>query len=237
MKSVRKMLTAVLLILVMVTVLAGCGKKEEEKATRRERRSQNEKNEEKDKDKEVTEAPVTDIPTAAPVTAEPTMAAIDTPTPIPTGNPAVPEVYLAEFNSLEDLKFIRSEILGKDLKEVLDILENKYNIAVIRDSAVYSIQDDFSNVRFEWEFERAKAHNAKTILLVEDATWENLLNGRYRSKFNPNAFAASLCAYLSRYDIVLIFCKAESTGRIIHDLLYYDLRQRIMEGQYDTGRD
>ena len=91
--------------------------------------------------------------------------------------------------------------------------------------------------RFEREFERAKAHNAKTILLVEDATWENLLNGRYRSKFNPNAFAASLCAYLSRYDIVLIFCKAESTGRIIHDLLYYDLRQRIMEGQYDTGRD
>ena len=142
MKSVRKMLTAVLLILVMVTVLAGCGKKEEEKATRRERRSQNEKNEEKDKDKEVTEAPVTDIPTAAPVTAEPTMAAVDTPTPIPTGNPAVPEVYLAEFNSLEDLKFIRSEILGKDLKDVLDIIENKYNIPIIRDSAIYSIQQD-----------------------------------------------------------------------------------------------
>ena len=156
MKSVRKMLTAVLLILVMVTVLAGCGKKEEEKATRRERRSQNEKNEEKDKDKEVTEAPVTDIPTAAPVTAEPTMAAIDTPTPIPTGNPAVPEVYLAEFNSLEDLKFIRSEILGKDLKDVLDIIENKYNIPIIRDSAIYSIQQDYSNVRFELEIPGVK---------------------------------------------------------------------------------
>ena len=91
--------------------------------------------------------------------------------------------------------------------------------------------------RFEREFERAKDHNAKTILLVENATWESLLNARYRSKLNPNAFAASLCAYLSRYDIVLIFCKAETTGRLIHDLLHYDLRQRIMEGQYDTGRD
>lgn len=91
--------------------------------------------------------------------------------------------------------------------------------------------------RFNREFERAKANNAKTILLVENATWENLLNGRYHSKFNPKAFNASLCAYLSRYDTVLIFCKAETTGRIIHDLLYYDLRERIMEGYYDTGRD
>ena len=92
--------------------------------------------------------------------------------------------------------------------------------------------------RFEREFERAKEHNAKIMLLVEDATWENLLNGKYRSKFKPKAFAASLCAYISRYGITLVFCKAETTGRIIHDLLYYDLREKIMEGCFDeTGRD
>ena len=154
MKSARKVLTAVLMILVMVTCMVGCGKKEEEKSTRRERRSQNEKN---DKDKDVTEAPVTEIPTNVPVTAEPT-AAVDIPTPIEVATPipAVPDVYLAEFNSLDDLKFIRSEILGKDLKDVLDIIENKYNIPIIRDSAVYSIQDDYSYVRFELEIPGVK---------------------------------------------------------------------------------
>ena len=91
--------------------------------------------------------------------------------------------------------------------------------------------------RFDREFLRAKEHKAKTILLVEDATWENLLNGRYRSKFHPKAFAASVSTYLSRYDINLVFCKAESTGRIIHDLLYYDLRERILEGEYDSRSD
>lgn len=156
MKRVRKIFTAVILILVMVTVLAGCSKKEEEKSTRRERRSQNEKNEEKDKNKDVTEAPVTDIPTDVPVTTEPTMAIEGTPTPVPSVNPPVPEVYFAEFNSLEDLKFIRSELLGKDLNDVLDIIENKYNIPVIRDSAVYSIQDDYSYVRFELEIPGVK---------------------------------------------------------------------------------
>lgn len=91
--------------------------------------------------------------------------------------------------------------------------------------------------RFEREFERAKKHNSKIILLVEDATWENLLNGRYRSKFAAKAFAASITTYIARYGITLVFCKAETSGRIIHDLLYYVLRERILEGEYDSRRD
>ena len=88
--------------------------------------------------------------------------------------------------------------------------------------------------RFEREFERVREHKARLILLVEDATWENLLNGKYRSKFNPKAFAASISTYIARYDIMLVFCKAETTGRLIHDLFYYDLRERILEGEYDS---
>ena len=154
MKSARKVLTAVLMILVMVTCMVGCGKKEEEKSTRRERRSQNEKN---DKDKDVT-----DIPTAAPATSAPVeeITPVAENTPIPTEEvtpiPAVPEEYFAEFNSLDDLKFIRSEILGKDLKDVLDLIENKYNIPIIRDSAYYSLQDDYSYVRFKLEIPGVK---------------------------------------------------------------------------------
>lgn len=88
--------------------------------------------------------------------------------------------------------------------------------------------------RFEREFERAKEHDARIILLIEDANWENLLNGRYRSKFNPKAFAASITTYIARYNITLVFCKAETSGRLIHDLLYYDLRERILGGEYDS---
>lgn len=91
--------------------------------------------------------------------------------------------------------------------------------------------------RFEREFERAKANNGKIVLLVEDASWENLLNGRYRSKFNSNAFSASVCAWAARYNLNLFFCKSETSGRIIHDLLYYDLKERIEKGLYDCRGD
>ena len=108
------------------------------------------------------------------------------------------------------------------------VIERKYSLDELAMCFTHDRQ------RFEREFERAKDHNAKVILLVEDATWENLLNGRYRSKFAAKAFAASITTYISRYSITLVFCKAETSGRIIHDLLYYDLRERILEGEYDS---
>ena len=78
--------------------------------------------------------------------------------------------------------------------------------------------------RFEREFIRAKSAGAKIYLLVENASWENLLAGKYRSKLPPKAFAASLAAWTARYDLVPVFCKAEISGRIIALILRYELR-------------
>ena len=84
--------------------------------------------------------------------------------------------------------------------------------------------------RFEREFERAKAAGTKLYLLVENATWENLYNGRYRSKFNSKAFAASIHAWLARYGCQIIFCKAETSARLIHDILYRELKEYLERG-------
>lgn len=86
--------------------------------------------------------------------------------------------------------------------------------------------------RFEAEFERAKADGATIYLLVENASWENLLNGKYRSKLNPKAFEASLLAWMARYNIKPIFCKAETSGKLINDILRYELKERLVGGVY-----
>lgn len=91
-----------------------------------------------------------------------------------------------------------------------------------------------SRERFEKEFQRAKANNARIFLLVENATWENLLNGKYRSQYNTKAFLASMCAWIVRYDLQLILCKEETSGRLIKEFLYRDLKERIGRGDYDT---
>ncbi len=90
-----------------------------------------------------------------------------------------------------------------------------------------------SRDRFEREFERARENGASVYLLVEDANWENILNGRYKTKFHPHAFEASILAFMARYDIKLIFCKKETSGKLIRDILYRELKERLERGVYD----
>lgn len=88
-----------------------------------------------------------------------------------------------------------------------------------------------SRERFEREFKRAKDHGARIFLLVENASWENLMNGKYASRFNQRAFFASLCSWMVRYNIQLIFCKEETTGTIIKELLFRDLKNRLEQDE------
>lgn len=89
-----------------------------------------------------------------------------------------------------------------------------------------------SRERFEREFERAKDNNATIYLLVEDANWENLINGKYNTKFNSKAFFASITAWMARYDIKIIFCKSETSGIMIKEILYRELKERLENGKY-----
>ena len=73
------------------------------------------------------------------------------------------------------------------------------------------------------------------FLLVENATWENLLLGRYRSKFAPEAYLASIVAWTIRYDLQVIFCTQDSSPRLIREILYRDLKER-MEGNHEWPR-
>lgn len=81
--------------------------------------------------------------------------------------------------------------------------------------------------RFEREFERAKDAGAKIYLLIENASWELAYNGKYRSQMKPQALIASILAWLARYDCQIIMCKAETSGKLIHDILYREAKERL----------
>lgn len=81
--------------------------------------------------------------------------------------------------------------------------------------------------RFEKEFERAKTDGCKIYLLIEDGNWEKSYNGKYRSLLNPSALTASLNAFRARYNMQLDFCKEETTAKLIHDILYRELKEYL----------
>ena len=86
--------------------------------------------------------------------------------------------------------------------------------------------------RFEREFQRARDAGSKVYLLVEDASYEDILLHRYRSKFATTAFIGSIISWSIRYNMTPVFCRAETSGVIIREILLRDMRARLEEGEY-----
>lgn len=90
--------------------------------------------------------------------------------------------------------------------------------------------------RFEREFERAKADGCRIYLLVEDGNWEKSFNGSYRSLLQPQALTASINAFRARYGMQVDFCKAETTGKLIREILWREAKEILtnMELTYES---
>ena len=86
--------------------------------------------------------------------------------------------------------------------------------------------------RFAREFQRAGDHNAKMYLLIENGSWEMLIDGQYRSRFRPKSFLASLTAWQVRYNLTVIFCDMRSSGILIKEILYRDAKERLERGEF-----
>ena len=86
--------------------------------------------------------------------------------------------------------------------------------------------------RFRREFQRAEKAGGRIYLLVENGSWEALIGGRYRSRFHPNAYLASICAWIVRYPMDLIFCNELTTPILIREILYRDIKERLINGEY-----
>ena len=90
-----------------------------------------------------------------------------------------------------------------------------------------------SRQRFTKEFVRAAEAGAKVYLLIEDATWEKIYTGKYKSQMRETALVASILAWCARYNCIPIFCKAETSGILIKDILYREAKERMEGGEAD----
>lgn len=82
--------------------------------------------------------------------------------------------------------------------------------------------------RFIKEFERAKENNIRMWLLLENSTFKNAYAGRYRSQYKPKSLIASILAFQARYNCRIVMADESVSGKLIHDILYYEGREILM---------
>lgn len=118
-----------------------------------------------------------------------------------------------------------------------DCLDLSVSIAIERKMSLDELCSCYckDRKRFEREFDRARSSGAKIYLLVEDGSWEDAYAGKYRSRMSPTSLVASMQAWLARYNCQLIFCQPETSGRLIHDILYRELKEALENLEPDSG--
>lgn len=99
------------------------------------------------------------------------------------------------------------------------VIERKANI----DEIAYNLSKE--RARFTREMERARDAGARVYLLIENASWEQIINGKYRSKMSPLALLGSLTTFSARYGLSIQFCKAETSGKLIKEILFRELKE------------
>lgn len=119
-----------------------------------------------------------------------------------------------------------------DYSAMLGNVTLERDIAIERKHNLDEICGNFAGERerFEREMLRAKAYGTKLFLIIENATWEDIFLGNYRSKLDSKSLAGSLMSWQARFNLTIIFCKPENTGRLINGILYYYARERLTYG-------
>lgn len=107
----------------------------------------------------------------------------------------------------------------------------EYSVAVERKMNIDELCNCFckDRKRFTKEFERAKEAGGKIYLLIENADIEKMYNGKYRSLMTSKALIASLFTFVARYNSPVIFCREETSGKIIKDILYREMKEHLIK--------
>lgn len=87
--------------------------------------------------------------------------------------------------------------------------------------------------RFEREMQRASENESRIFLLVENGSYEKIRAHNYKSRFHENAFLASLTSWSIRFDINIVFCQSMTSGALIKEFLYRDMKERLERGEFD----
>lgn len=79
--------------------------------------------------------------------------------------------------------------------------------------------------RFSRELERARAYDFFAVVI--EASWQDLAQGRYRSKMTPKSASQSVMAFMARYAIPFFFAGNRKTAEFV----CYSLLEQYLAGE------
>lgn len=151
--------------------------------------------------------------------------------------------------------FVRERLLSGDYTAKTLLPDGTWfyvPVAIERKMSLTEIAGNFcrERERFRAEFNRARDAEIRLVVLIEQASWEDLYAGAYRSQMKPKSLVASLLTWMARYRCPILLCDVSAddeeaqeeknrrtamlSGKLIRDILKYEMREAL-ERMVDDG--
>jgi ERCC4-type nuclease len=119
-----------------------------------------------------------------------------------------------------------SILLPKNIE--LGIVRDMYfsdNFIIERKASLDELSNNFCKQREQFKNEFYRGAGAKLILLIEDASLNDMIAHNYRSQLKEKAFISSLFSFQCRFDLNVNFIDKANSGLFIHMSCYYWLAE------------
>lgn len=90
----------------------------------------------------------------------------------------------------------------------LGIMEDMYfynDIVLERKNSLEELSGCFAQTRERFNDEWSRCYAKQKYLLIENATYEDLINGRYDTQYSSKSFLGSLHSFNAKYDLQVMF--------------------------------
>lgn len=102
-------------------------------------------------------------------------------------------------------------------------------VFIERKNSLDELAQSVLSERFQREIKLASVKPNK-YLIVENGSWEGILNHEYQSKYDPKAFWNTLYTYATKYNIQIIFVPSKLSGQVIFSICKSVLNRHVLHG-------
>lgn len=140
--------------------------------------------------------------------------------------------HLTSWLDSKGIQHITRALETGDYSAMLDGETFEDEVVIERKANLDEIAGNFTTgrERFEREMIRAKANGIKVFLIIENASWHDIMLHNYHSQLKPQSLMASLLSWQVRYNITIMFCHPEETAQLMYSILYYWAWNRLKRG-------
>ena len=102
-----------------------------------------------------------------------------------------------------------------------------FNVSVERKASLEELSNNLTKgkTRFFNEMERCKKDDGNMIIMIENASYTDIVQHNYKSDLEPKSFLALLHTIYDRYDVPFIFIDKEASSLFVYNYLKYYVRE------------